>query len=172
MIYGASGGIGTLAVQIAKFYGAEVTGVCSTRNVEMIESLGADHVIDYTKQDFTKSGQLYDLILAVRNTRSVYAIKRALNPKGIYVSTGSGSPVRLFQEMVIAPRIFQKEGKEIRVIFPKLNQEDLVFIKDLIESGKVKPVIDTSYPLSEIDQAFRYYSKGHARGRIVITMRK
>jgi NADPH:quinone reductase-like Zn-dependent oxidoreductase len=107
LIYGASGGIGTFAVQIAKFYGAEVTGVCSTRNVAMIESLGGDQVIDYTKQDFYNSGQLYDLIFAVRNTRSVYAIKRALNPKGIYVSTGSGSPVRLFQEMVIAPRIFQ-----------------------------------------------------------------
>ncbi|MBN1537363.1 MAG: NAD(P)-dependent alcohol dehydrogenase [Anaerolineales bacterium] len=171
LIYGASGGIGTFAVQIAKVCGAEVTGVCSTRNVAMINSLGADHVIDYKKQDFTKSGQLYDLIFAVRNTRSVYAVKRALNPKGIYVSAGSGSPMRLFQEMVIGPRIFQKEGKEIRVIYPKLNQEDLVFIKELIETGKVKPVIDKCFPLSEVNQAFRYYSKGHAQGRVVITVK-
>jgi NADPH:quinone reductase-like Zn-dependent oxidoreductase len=170
LIYSASGGIGTFAVQIAKYYGAEVTGVCSTRNLEMVRSLGADHVIDYTKEDFTKSGQLYDLILAVRKTRSVFAIKRALSPGGIYVSTASGSPVRLYQEAVVGPRNFKQDGKEIHIISGKTNQKDLLFTKELIEAGKVRPVIDRRYPLSEVLEAFRYYEKGHARGKVVITM--
>jgi NADPH:quinone reductase-like Zn-dependent oxidoreductase len=170
LIYSASGGIGTFAVQIAKYYGAEVTAVCSTRNLEMVRSLGADHVIDYTKEDFTKNGQQYDLILAVRKSRSVFAIKRALRPKGIYVSTASGSPVRLYQEAVVGPGNYRKDGKEIAIISGKANQKDLVFIKELIEAGKVRPVIDRRYPLSEVLEAFRYYAKGHARGKVVITM--
>jgi len=170
LIYSASGGIGTFAVQIAKYYGAEVSAVCSTRNLEMVRSLGADHVIDYTREDFTKSGQQYDLILAVRKSRSVFAIKRALSPKGIYVSTASGSPVRLYQEAVIGPRNYRKDGKEIAIISGKANQKDLVFIKELIEAGKVRPVIDRRYPLSEVLEAFRYYDKGHARGKVVIAM--
>jgi NADPH:quinone reductase-like Zn-dependent oxidoreductase len=170
LIYGASGGIGTFAVQIAKHFGAEATGVCSTRNLDMVSSLGADHVIDYKKEDFTKNGEQYDIVFAIRNTRSVFAIKNALRPKGIYVSTASGSPVRLFQEMGIGPRNFKKEEKEISVISPQLNQNDLVFMKELIEAGKVKPIIDRVYPLSEISQAFRYYGKGHARGKVVIAV--
>lgn len=170
LIYSASGGIGTFAVQIAKYYGAEVSAVCSTRNLEMVRSLGADHVIDYTREDFTKSGQQYDLILAVRKSRSVFAIKRALSPKGIYVSTASGSPVRLYQEAVIGPRNYRKDGKEIAIISGKANQKDLVFIKELIEAGKVRPVIDRRYPLSEVLEAFRYYDNGHARGKVVIAM--
>ena len=170
LIYSASGGIGTFAVQIAKYYGAEVTAVCSTRNLDMVRSLGADRVIDYTKEDFTKNGQQYDLILAVRKSRSVFAIKRALSPKGIYVSTASGSPVRLYQEAVIGPRNYRKDGKEIAIISGKANQKDLVFIKELIEAGKVRPVIDRRYPLSEVLEAFRYYDKGHARGKVVITV--
>lgn len=170
LIYSASGGIGTFAVQIAKYYGAEVSAVCSARNLELVRSLGADHFIDYTREDFTKSGQQYDLILAVRKSRSVFAIKRALSPKGIYVSTASGSPVRLYQEAVIGPPNYRKDGKEIAIISGKASQKDLLFIKELIEAGKVRPVMDRRYPLSEVLEAFRYYDKGHARGKVVITM--
>ncbi len=172
LIYSASGGIGTFAVQIAKYYGADVTAVCGTLNQEMVRSLGADRAIDYTLRDFTKNGQQYDLILAVRKTRSIYAIKRALSPKGIYVSTASGSPVRLFQEAVIGPENYRKDGKEIAIISGKASQKDLIFIKELIEAGEVRPVIDRRYPLSEILEAFRYYAKGHARGKVVITMQQ
>ena len=172
LIYSASGGIGTFAVQMAKHYGAEVTAVCGTRNQEMVRSLGADHAIDYTREDFTTNGQQYDLILAVRKTRSIYAIKRALGPQGIYVSTASGSPARLFQEAVIGPGNYRKDGKEIAIISGQASQKDLLFIKELIEAGQVKPVIDRRYPLSEILQAFRYYAKGHARGKVVITMQQ
>lgn len=170
LIYSASGGIGTFAVQMAKYYGAEVTGVCSARNLELVRSLGADHVIDYTKEDFTKSGQLYDMIFAVRKSPSIYAIKRALSPKGIYVSTAGPSPSRLFQEFFIGPQIFKGSDKKVAVIDLDVNQRDLVFIKELIEAGKVKPVIDRIYPLSEISEAFRYYARGHARGKVVISM--
>ncbi len=137
----------------------------------MVRSLGADHVIDYKKEDFTENGQQYNLILAIRNTRSIDAIKRALSPKGIYVSTASGSPARLYQEAVIGPRYFSKDDKRIAIISAKANHKDLVFIKDLIEAGKIKPVIDRCYPLSEIREAFRYYDKGHARGKVVITVK-
>jgi NADPH:quinone reductase-like Zn-dependent oxidoreductase len=173
LVYSASGGIGTLAVQLAKYYGAEVTGVCSTRNLEMLKSLGADHVIDYKKEDFTKNGQQYDIILAVRKSRSIYDIKRALSPGGIYVSTAGPSPIRLFQEMGIGPGVFKKEGKEIRVIDATKNHDhrrNLDFVRDLVEAGKLKPVIDRVYPLSETAEAFRYYGKGHARGKVVISI--
>lgn len=170
LIYSASGGIGTIAIQMAKYYGTEVTAVCSTRNLDLVRSLGADHVIDYTKEDLAKNGQQYDLILAVRNTRSIYVIKRALRPKGIYVSTAGPSPLRLYQEAVVGPQNFRKDGKEIAIISGKANQKDLVFIKGLIEAGTVKPVIDRCYPLSEVLEAFRYYARGHARGKVVITV--
>jgi NADPH:quinone reductase-like Zn-dependent oxidoreductase len=168
LIYSASGGIGTFAVQIAKYYGAEVTGVCSTRNLDMVRSLGADHVIDYTKEDFTKNGQQYDLIFAARYTRSIWAIKRALSPNGIYVSTAGPSPLRLFQEFGIGPRILKNEHKKVVVITIECNQNDLSLIREIIEAGKVKPVIDRSYPLSDISKAFRYYGKGHVQGKVVI----
>jgi NADPH:quinone reductase-like Zn-dependent oxidoreductase len=171
LIYSASGGIGTFAVQIAKYYGAEVTGVCSTRNLDMVHSLGADHVIDYTREDFTKNGQHYDLIFAVRYTRSVWAIKRALSPKGIYVSTAGPSIPRLFQEFIIGPRIFKNEGKKVVVVTTNINRKDLLFIKELIEAGNVKPVIDRRFQLSDVHEAFRYYLKGHVRGKVVITMK-
>ena len=170
LIYSASGGIGTFAVQIAKYYGAEVTGVCSTRNLELVRSLGADHVIDYTKEDCTRNGQHYDLIFAVRKSPSIFAIKRALSPGGIYVSTAGPSPSRLFQEFFIGPRIFKNSDKKVAVINLQINQGNMVFIKELIEAGKVKPVIDRSYPLSQVPEAFRYYAKGHARGKVVITV--
>jgi NADPH:quinone reductase-like Zn-dependent oxidoreductase len=169
LINGASGGIGTTAVQIAKSFGAEVTGVCSTRNLEMVSSLGADHVIDYTKEDFTKSGQLYDLILAASGGyRSIFDYKRALSPRGIYVSTG-GSMAQVYQGM-LGPLISMTGSKKLTFLILRLNQKDLVFMKELLEAGKVKPVIDRSYPLNEVAEAFRYYGEGHAQGKVIITV--
>lgn len=171
LIYGASGGIGTFAVQIAKYYGAEVTGVCSTRNLEMVRSLGADHVIDYTKEDFTKSGQLYDLILTMRPFRSVFDYKRALSLQGIYVTTGGPRLVRIFQEMLLGPMVFRTGGKKLASGWMvQIDRNDLDFMKELIEAGKIKPVIDKRYPLSEAAEAFRYYATGHARGNVVFTI--
>jgi len=169
LINGASGGIGTFAVQIAKSFGAEVTAVCSTKNLEMLSSLGADHVIDYTKEDFVKSGQLYDLILAAsRGYRSIFDYRRALSSRGIYVSTG-GSMAQVYQGM-LGPLISIIGSKKLTFLMLRLNQEDLVFMKELLEAGKIKPVIDRSYPLSEVTEAFRYYLEGHARGKVVLTV--
>jgi NADPH:quinone reductase-like Zn-dependent oxidoreductase len=168
LIYGASGGIGTFAVQIAKSLGAEVTGVCSTRNLAMVRSIGADHVIDYTKEDFTKSGQLYDLILATVGYRSIFDYKRALKPGGIHVVTG-GSLVQIFQAMLLGPWISMTEKKKFGSLLVKPNK-DLDLMKELIETGKVKPVIDRCYPFSQVADALRYYGSGHVRGKVVITM--
>lgn len=170
LVYSASGGIGTFAVQIAKHYGAEVTGVCSTRNLDLVRSLGADHVIDYTKDDFTKNGQQYDLIFAARYAPSIWAIKRALSVNGTYVSTAGPSPSRLFQEFIIGPRVFRDSQKKVSVITITVNQKDLLFIKRLIETGKVKPIIDRNYALGDISKAFQYYGKGHVKGKVVITV--
>jgi NADPH:quinone reductase-like Zn-dependent oxidoreductase len=170
LIYSASGGIGTLAIQIAKYYGAEVTAVCSSRNSEMVRSLGADYFIDYTREDFTRKGKLFDIIFAIRYTPSIYALKRALSPGGIYVSTAGPSIPRLFQEFIIGPRIFKNEGKRIAVINSEMKRDDLDFLKELVEAGKVKPVIDRRYPLTKTAEAFNYYGKGHARGKVVITI--
>ncbi len=167
LIYGASGGIGTFAVQIAKAFGAEVTGVCSTRNLDMVRSIGADHVIDYTKEDFTKNGQRYDLILATAGYRSIFDYKRALNPRGLYVATG-GSLAQIFQAMLLGPWISMTGTKKMGNLLARPNQKDLGFMKELIEAGKVKPVIDRCYKLSEVAEALRYYSEGHARGKVVI----
>jgi len=169
LINGASGGIGTFAVQIAKSFGAEVTGVCSTRNLDLVRSLGADHVIDYTKEDFTKSGQHYDLILATVGYRSIFDYRRALSPNGIYVVTG-GSLAQVFQPMLLGPLVSMTGSKKMTNLVLRLNQEDLVFMKELIEAGKVKPVIDKRYPLSEVAEALRYYGEGHAQGKVVITV--
>ena len=169
LINGASGGIGTFAVQIAKYFGAEVTGVCSTKNMEMVRSIGADYVIDYTKEDFTKSGQRYDLILATAGYRSIFDYRRALNPRGTYVSTG-GSMAQVFQAMLLGPLISLSGSRKMSGLILRLNQEDLVFMKELLEAGKVKPVIDRRYTLSEVAEAFRYYEGKHTRGKIVITM--
>ena len=167
LINGASGGIGTFAVQLAKYFGAAVTGVCSTRNLDLVRSLGADYVIDYTKEDFTKNGKLYDLILATVGYRSIFNYKRALNPKGIYVVTG-GSLAQVFQPMLLG--LFVSGNKKMTNMTVRLNQEDLVFMKELIEAGKVKPVIDRSYPLSEVAAALRYYGEGHAQGKVIINV--
>jgi NADPH:quinone reductase-like Zn-dependent oxidoreductase len=168
LIYGASGGIGTFAVQIARYFGAEVTGVCSTKNLKLVRSLGADHVIDYTKEDFVKSGQRYDLILATAGYRSIFDYKRALSPRGIYVATG-GSLAQTFQALLLGPWISMTGSKKLSALLVKPNK-DLGFIKELIEAGKVKPVIDRRYKLSEAAEAFRYYGEGHARGKVVITV--
>jgi NADPH:quinone reductase-like Zn-dependent oxidoreductase len=169
LINGASGGVGTFAVQIAKSFGAEVTAVCSTRNLDQARSLGADHVIDYTKEDFTQSGQQYDLILAANGYHSLSAYKRALTPKGIYVMAG-GSMAQIFQAMLMGSLMSETGGKKMGGVSAKRSQKDLVFLKELVEAGKVFPVIDRRYPLSEAAEALRYLGEGHARGKIVITV--
>jgi len=168
MIYGASGGIGTFAVQIAKSFGAEVTGVCSTGNLDLVRLLGADHVIDYTKEDFTKNGQRYDLIVATAGYRSIFDYKRALSPGGIYVCTGGSWP-QLFQALLLGRRI-SRNGREKMGALTMDPNYDFAALRELIESGKVKPVIDRCYPFSEIGEAFAYYAKRHARGKIVISI--
>jgi NADPH:quinone reductase-like Zn-dependent oxidoreductase len=164
LINGASGGVGTFAVQIAKSFGTEVTGVCSTQNLEMVRSIGADHVIDYTQADFTKNGQHYDLIFDAVGNRSVSDLKRALNPNGICAVAGFTSLSRLFQIMLLG-------GKRVGMMeTAEANQKDLVFIKELLEAGKVVPVIDRHYPLRETAEAIRYLEAGHARGKVIITV--
>jgi len=169
LINGASGGVGTFAVQIAKSFGAEVTAVCSTRNVDMVRSLGADHFIDYKKEDFTRNGQQYDLILAVNGYHPISAYKRALTPKGIYVMAG-GSPAQMFQSLLLGPLMSKSNGRKMTSISAKTNPKDLVVIKDLLGDGKIIPIIDECYPLSKTAEAFRYFEKVHARGKVVITV--
>jgi len=167
LVNGASGGVGTFAVQLAKFFGAEVTAVCSSGNVDMARSLGADHVIDYTKEDFTKSGKPYDLILGANGFHPLSDYKRALAPGGSYVMTG-GTMRQIFQAMLLAPWYSISGGKKMGGITAHANQKDLVFIKELMEAGKVVPMIDRVYPLAEVPDALRYLLAGHARGKVVI----
>jgi NADPH:quinone reductase-like Zn-dependent oxidoreductase len=169
LINGASGGVGTFAVQIAKAFGAEVTAVCSTRNLEMVRSLGADHVIDYLKEDFTRNGQQYDLILAVNGYRPISDYLRALKPQGIYVVAG-GSMVQLFQAALQERRTSKTAGQKTYVVSLVQSQKDLVFMKELLESGKVVPVIDGCYPLSKAAEALRYFETVHAKGKVVIAV--
>ena len=174
LIYGASGGIGTFAVQIAKYFGAEVTGVCSSRNLDMVRSIGADHVIDYTKEDFTQNGQRYDLILATAGYRSIFDYKRALSLGGIYVSTGGSmkgpkAMAQIFQALLLGPLLSMIGSQKLSALILKPNK-DLVFMKELIEAGKVKPVIDRRYSLNEVPEALRYYAEGHTRGKVAITL--
>jgi NADPH:quinone reductase-like Zn-dependent oxidoreductase len=169
LINGASGGVGTFAVQIAKSFGAEVTAVCSTSKLDMVRSIGADHVIDYTREDFTQNGQRYDLILAANGYHPIADYKRALSPKGTYVVTG-GPMAALFQAMLLGPWISMTGTKKMGNMMAKPNQQDLVFMKALVEAGKVVPVIDRCYPLSEVPDALRYLEEGHAQGKVVITM--
>jgi NADPH:quinone reductase-like Zn-dependent oxidoreductase len=171
LVNGASGGVGTFAVQFAKYYGAEVTGVCSTRNLDLARSIGADHVIDYTQEDFTRNGQQYDLIYDAVGNRSVAAYKRALFPNGICVIAGFTTLSRMFEHMLVGAWVSKRGSKKVGMMgLAKPNQKDLVFIKELLESGKVKPVIDKRYPLSETADAIRYLEAGHARGKVVITV--
>jgi NADPH:quinone reductase-like Zn-dependent oxidoreductase len=170
LIYGASGGVGTFAIQIAKSFGAEVTAVCSTRNVDIARSIGADHVIDYTREDFSKDGKLYDLIFVANGNLSISIFKQALKPNGICVLAGGGgsSIIQLFAGMLQGWWILKTENKKIGSFLARINQQDLKFIKELLASGKVKPVIDRRYPLSDTADALRYLGEGHAQGKIVV----
>jgi NADPH:quinone reductase-like Zn-dependent oxidoreductase len=165
LINGASGGVGTFAVQIAKSYKAEVTGVCSTAKMDLVRSIGADHVIDYTREDVTEGRQQYDLIFDVAAYRSISKYKRILGPGGIYVLAG-GSMARIFQLMFMSTT----GAKNMRLIVAEINQKDLLFIIELVNAGKVKPIIDRRYPLSETTEALRYLEEGHARGKVVIAV--
>ena len=169
LINGASGGVGGFAVQIAKSFGTEVTGVCSTKNLDGVRAMGADQVIDYTQEDFTRSGQRYDLILAANGYHSIFDYKRALSPKGIYVTTG-GSMAQIFQAMLLGPWLSMFGAKKMFSVASKPSQKHLAFIKALLEAGKVVPVIDRSYPLSETAEAIGYLEEGHAGGKVVITV--
>jgi NADPH:quinone reductase-like Zn-dependent oxidoreductase len=173
LINGASGGVGTFAVQIAKSFGAEVTAVCSTRNVQMVQSIGADHVIDYTREDFTQGTQRYDLILDAVGSHSLSEYRRVLNPKGIFVIVGTQDNGRwlgpLFEPLkatLVSPFVNQT----LVMMLSDLNKEDLTLLGDLMQAGKVKPVIDRHYPLSETPAAITYLEAGHARGKVVIDM--
>jgi NADPH:quinone reductase-like Zn-dependent oxidoreductase len=173
LIVGASGGVGTFAVQIAKSLGAEVTGVCSTTKVDLVRSIGADHVLDYTQQDFTRSGQHYDLILDLGGNRSLSDLRRVLRPGGILVLVGGeggsrwiGGTDRWIQALALSPFV----GDHLRPLATKPNQADLQLVKELIESGQVRPVIDRTYPLSEVPEAMRYLKDGQARGKVVVAV--
>ena len=171
LINGASGGVGTFAVQIAKSFEAEVTAVCSTRNLDIARSIGADHVIDYTQADFTQNGKRYDLIFDIMASRPVSDYQRALGPSGICVIAGFSKPTvsQMFQAMVVGPWVSRRRSQKIGFMgIAKPNQKDLVIIKELLEAGKVVPVIDRHYSLSEVPEALRYLGEGHARGKIVI----
>lgn len=167
LIQGAGGGVGTFAVQIAKALGAEVTATCSTKNLELVRSLGADHIIDYTQEDFTSNGLQYDFILAVNGYHPIAAYQRALRAGGIYVMAG-GSNAQFFQTLLLGPWISMTSGKQMTNITSHADTKDLAFLKDLIEEGKIKPVIDRRYPLRELAEALRYLEEGHAQGKVVI----
>jgi len=175
LINGASGGVGTFAVQIAKSFGADVTGVCSTRNLDMVRSLGADHVIDYTKEDFTNGAERYDVIIDNVANHSLLECRGALKPNGIYVLIGGGSAneqgligplINPIKAMLLSPFVSQKMG----MLLADLNHNDLAMLADLMQSGKVTPVIDRTYKLSELPQAIEYLEQGHARGKVVINV--
>jgi NADPH:quinone reductase-like Zn-dependent oxidoreductase len=169
LINGAGGGAGTFAVQLAKLYGAEVTGVDNTGKLEFMRSLGADHIIDYTREDFTKNGNQYDLILDVVAHRSVFAYKRALESGGSYLLTG-GSVATIFQILLLGPLIRGTTGKKIRILAVRPNLKDMDLITELYEAGKVVPVIDRRYPLGEVPEALRYLGEGRTKGKVVITV--
>jgi NADPH:quinone reductase-like Zn-dependent oxidoreductase len=173
LIIGASGGVGTYAVQIAKAFGTHVTGVCSTKKVEMVRSIGADHVIDYTREDFAEGDQRYDVILDIGGNSTLARLRRALAQQGTLVIIGGegggrwlGGTDRQLRAMILSPFVGQKLGTFVN----KENHEDLIVLKELIESGKVTPVIDRTYPLAEVPEAIRYLEQGHARGKVVITV--
>jgi NADPH:quinone reductase-like Zn-dependent oxidoreductase len=163
LVNGASGGVGTFAVEIAKAFGAPVTGVCGPGNLDMVRSIGADRVIDYTREDYTRGGERYDLILDAAAFRSVLDCRRALAPEGVYVMVG-GSTARMFQTMFLSP-LFPR----MRFLASKASRADLLFLKGLAEAGRLKPVIDRRYALAHVSDAIRYVEQGHARGKVVIT---
>ncbi|NIM94520.1 MAG: zinc-binding dehydrogenase [Anaerolineales bacterium] len=170
LINGAGGGVGTFAVQLAKYYGAEVTGVDHTRKLDMMRSIGADHVIDYTQEDFTQNEGVYDLVLDVVAYRSIFAYRRALGPEGIFIYVG-GSTGAIFQSLLLAPLISKFGNKKMGIgAWNPNKKEDLDFLAELFEAGKVLPVIDRRYPLGELPEALRYLEDGHALGKVVITV--
>jgi len=170
VVQGASGGVGTFAVQLAKLFGAEVTAVCSPKNLNRARSIGADHVIDYTKEDFTRGRPRYDLILAVNGYHSLSAYWRALSPQGVYVCAGGAMP-QIFQAMLLGSLISRnRDRKACFMGIAKVNQEDLIFLAELLTAGKIAPIIDRSCALGEIVEAFRYVEEKHAQGKVVITM--
>jgi len=169
LINGASGGIGTFAIQIARAFGAEVTAVCSTDKIELAKSLGANHVLDYKKLDFTDTGLTYDLVLGVQGYRSLSDYNRVLKKDGTYVATG-GSLKQVFECMFLGPYLSLVSKKRIANLIVKRDQTDLTLLRNLIESGKIVPVIDKIYKLSEVTEAIKYYEKGHSKGKIVITI--
>jgi len=171
LVDGASGGVGTFAVQIAKSFGAEVTAVCSTRNVETARSIGADHVIDYAREDFTQSPQRYDLILGANAYHSVLHYRRALSQNGIFVGAGGRQSVPgMIFGMLLQSFLSLIGSKKMRGFMAKIDKKDLLVLKDLLEAGAIVPVIDRRYPLDDVAEALRYSEEGHARGKIVITM--
>lgn len=174
LINGAAGGVGTFAVQIAKSFGAHVTGVCSTRNVELLHSIGADSVIDYSREDFTQSGPQYDLLFDLVGNRSLSEMRHALRPRGTFVGCGGGSPDRgsagLLASMLLQPAVALFVSQKLTGIFAKVNRNDLEILSQLVDSGKLKPVLDRSYSLSETPDAIRYVEQCHTRGKVTISV--
>ncbi|WP_449540460.1 NAD(P)-dependent alcohol dehydrogenase [Ferdinandcohnia sp. Marseille-Q9671] len=169
LIHGASGGVGTFAVQLAKAFGAEVTAVVSTRNVHIAQSIGADKVVDYTSECIRDHVQRYDLILGVNGSEAISTYKRLLNDHGRFIHVG-GAGSQLFRTMLVGPMVSINGSKKMSAFLQRSNQEDLLFLKELIEAGKVKPVIDKQFPLSKVPAAFSYFEEGHAQGKVVITL--
>jgi NADPH:quinone reductase-like Zn-dependent oxidoreductase len=170
LINGASGGVGTFAVQLAKAFGAEVTGVCSPRNMDMARAIGADHVIDYTREDFTRNGQQYDLIVDIAANHSVSDYKRALSPQGICVMAGFSTMGQMVRAMLMGSWASRTGDKKFVRFMAHVYHKDVVLLKDLLEAGKVTPVLDKHYPLSQVADAMRYFGDEHARGKIIITV--
>ncbi|WP_442599899.1 NAD(P)-dependent alcohol dehydrogenase [Neobacillus sp. D3-1R] len=171
LINGAGGGVGTFALQMAKLYGAEVTCVDSEKKLDILMSIGADHVIDYTKEDFTQRGQFYDLILDVVGNRSIFDYKRVLNPKGTYVMIG-GSLSLILQLLLLGPMIDKKESKKMAILVHKPNKHDQNFLKELFVAGKLVPIIDRRNSLNQVAEAIRYLGEGHAKGKVVVCVEK
>ena len=170
LIDGASGGVGTFAIQIAKSFEAEVTAVCSTRNVDTARSIGADRVIDYTREDFTRSGQRYDLIFAANAYHSIFDYRRALAQKGIFVMAGGG-PVQMLQAILLGPLLSRIGRRKMRFVGAKIKKTDLILLKELLEVRKIVPIIDRRYSFSGVPDALRYLEEGHAQGKVVITLK-
>jgi NADPH:quinone reductase-like Zn-dependent oxidoreductase len=173
LVNGAAGGVGTFAVQIAKTFGAEVTGVCSTKHVEMVRSIGADQVIDYTQEDFTKQGQRYDLMFDCVGNHSLSACRRVLHPQGRLIMVGDRSGrglIGLFARLITALVMSRFVSQKLGTFLARPSKEDLIIMHDLLKAGKVTPVIDKRYPLSDVPEALRYLEAGHATGKIVITL--
>ncbi|MCA9755253.1 MAG: NAD(P)-dependent alcohol dehydrogenase [Candidatus Eisenbacteria bacterium] len=168
LVNGASGGVGTYAVQIAKHFSAHVIGVCSTRNVELVRSLGADEVIDYTREDFLARGAAYDLLLDIAAVRPLLACRRALTSRGTYVMVGGGPNRRFFQTLLMAPALSRKDGRRVELLLPQPGREDLEFLAGLLENGDIRVSIDQTFPLDRVPEAIQYMETGRARGKVVI----